>query len=459
MAAIDNILRRVPPQNLEAEQSVLGGILLAGVFRDENPDPKVVLEAQSRVLGQAQAFLRAEDFYGERHREIFRCIVELHQRNVAADAITVTDALRARQKLDAIGGPSYFAELATCVPTTANIAHYARIVREKAVLRLLASTATEIASSAYDAPADVRTFAAEAEARLATIARQPMGEPEISLHTAIANVVEITERGELAGIPAGFGDLDKALAGGGFSRGTLSVLAATTSVGKTALAANIAVRRPRGGVLFLSVEMSREEIIRRMIADLGLVDFARIARRRPAVPDETERERIAEAAHRLGGMPLEILHRRGLRPADVRREARLALSKFDGKLDLLIIDYLQLMNPDEREKRRDLEIASITRELKTIASEFDVPVLLLSQLNREGVKGEDGEPQLWHLRDSGAIEQDADVVIFLWESREANRHFAREMTEVNWKIAKQRNGPKVRLSNIQFEPEYTRFRE
>jgi replicative DNA helicase len=156
-------------------------------------------------------------------------------------------------------------------------------------------------------------------------------------------------------------------------------------------------------------------------------------------------------------MPIEVLHRRGLRPADVRREARLVLPKFDGKLDLLIIDYLQLMNPDEPEKRRDLEIASITKALKDIASEFDVPVLLLSQLNRESVKTEDGEPQLWHLRDSGAIEQDADVVMFLWESREPRQSRMGEI-EIHWKIAKQRNGPKVILPEIKFEPEYTRFR-
>jgi replicative DNA helicase len=352
----------------------------------------------------------------------------------------------------------YIAELAACVPTAASVAHYARIVREKAVLRILASTASEIASTAYDSPADVRAFVTEAEARLSSIARQPMGEPEISLHAAIASVVDSTERGELAGIPTGFAVLDKDLAGGGFGRGTLNVLGATPSVGKTALATNIAVRRQRGGVLFLSIEMSRTEIIRRMIADLGLVDFAAISRRRPAKPAETEQERISNTASRLDGMSIEILERRSLTPADVRREARLVLPKFDGRLDLIVIDYLQLMNPDERERRRDLEIASITKELKTIASEFDVPVLLLSQLNRESVKTGDGEPQLWHLRESGAIEQDADVVIFLWESREADRRFT-QGAKISWKIAKQRNGPKVRLPDIQFEREYTRFSE
>jgi replicative DNA helicase len=155
-------------------------------------------------------------------------------------------------------------------------------------------------------------------------------------------------------------------------------------------------------------------------------------------------------------MPIEVLHRRGLRPADVRREARLALPKFDGKLDLIVVDYLQLMDPDQREKRRDLEIASITKDLKTIASEFDAPIVLLSQLNREAVKSDSGEPELWHLRESSAIEQDADVVIFLWEPRDSDTR--QGDLKIRWKVAKQRNGPKLDLGSVLFEAQYTRFR-
>jgi replicative DNA helicase len=429
---------------------VLGAVLIAPRGGTD------VVEEQRRVLAEVTAVIGADDFYRESHREIFRAMLELAGRRAPADAITLGDALRAHGRLEAIGGHPYIAELAACVPTAANVVHYARIVREKAVLRALATAASEIASTAYDSPADVRAFVTEAEARLSSIARQPMGEAEVPLHAAIESVVENTERGELAGIATGFDALDKALAGGGFSRGSLNLVGATTSVGKTAFATNIAVRRPRGGVLFLSVEMSRDEIIRRMIADLGLIDFADISGRRPAVPNERERERIADAARRLSAMPIEILYRRGLTPGNVRREARLVLPKFDGKLDLIVVDYLQLMNPDQREKRRDLEIASITKDLKAIASEFDVPVLLPSQLNRESVKAEGGEPQLWHLRESGAIEQDADVVIFLWEARDENR-LGGDL-KIRWKISKQRNGPKFDLGHVLFEPQYTRFR-
>jgi replicative DNA helicase len=339
MASTDNILRRVPPHNFEAEQSVLGGILVAP--RDGND----VVDVQRQVLAEVTAITDADDLYRESHRDIFRVMLDLAQRKQPIDAVTLGDGLHVRGKLATIGGPAYIAELAACVPTAASVAHYARIVREKAVLR-----ATEIASAAYDTQLNVRDFVVEAKARLSNIARQPMGESEIPLCDAIRSVVESTERGELAGIPSGFAGLDKHLAGGGFSRSTLNIIGATTSVGKTALITNIAVKVSRGGVLFLSIEMKREEIIRRMLADLGLVDFADISGRRPAKPDQRERERIALAASRLNEMSIEILHRRSLTPGDVRREARLALSKFDGKLGLIIIDYLQLMNPDEPQK-------------------------------------------------------------------------------------------------------------
>jgi replicative DNA helicase len=186
------------------------------------------------------------------------------------------------------------------------------------------------------------------------------------------------------------------------------------------------------------------------------VDWSRIARRRPPLPNDDESQRISAAIEHLTTLQLQLLDRCRLTPADVRREARMALRQFEGKLDLLIIDYLGLMMPDAPQKRRDLEIASITRALKTIASELNVPILLLSQINREPMKTESGEPELWHLRDSGAIEQDADLVIFLWESRKQD--FSREL-QINWKIAKQRNGPKLKLPPIQFEPEFMRFRD
>jgi replicative DNA helicase len=436
-----DILKRVPPQNLDAEQSVLGAILL-----------------DNDAINWALEIVSPEDFYREMHREIFRAMVDLTEHNKPVDAIMLSDLLRTKGALEAIGGASYIAELAAVVPTAENVVHYARTVREKAVLRLLGSVATQIASRAFDSPLDVRSFLADAESCIAAVTRLDIGAREQSLADAVRDVLRSLERGELAGVSSGFPNLDKNLSPGGFARGDLNIIAGTTSVGKTTLAANIAVRVPRGGTLFFSVEMSRDQIIRRMIADLGLVDWAAIARRRPSLPEDYEAGQIAHGAERLLELSIEILHRRELTPSMVRREARLSLQNFNGKLDLIVIDYLQLMDadPDERRRRdrRDLEIGSITKALKSIASEFKCPVLLLSQLNREAAKTESGEPELWHLRESGSIEQDADVVIFLWEPRDKSNP-----NLINWKIAKQRNGSKVQLNSLRFEGEFTRFRE
>jgi len=444
---------------IEAEQSVLGAILLKGVSVLSDRDPQTMFAEQAQTLARAQARLRTDDFYRESHRAIYRAMLELHQRKATIDAVTLSDALKSRQQLEAVGGSAYLAELAACVPTAENIEHYARAVQEKAALRSLASIATEIASAAYDSPLDVESFLAEAGARLTAVTRLEVGTPEPTLAEATAEVLRSVERGELAGVKTGFGALDDdgGLVAGGFSRGDLIVLAATTSAGKTSLAANIALRIRRGGTLFLSLEMNRDAIIRRCLADLGLVDWAAISCRRPAVPNAEESSKLNAAAQQLSEMPVEVLHRRALTPAGVRREALLALSRWDGKLDLIVIDYLQLMNCDQPQRRRDLEIASITKALKDIASEFNVPVLLLSQLNREAVKTESGEPELWHLRESGAIEQDADVVIFLWDARDESR--AGDDLKIRWKISKQRNGPKLDLGHVLFEAQYTRFRD
>jgi replicative DNA helicase len=447
----DDILRRVPPQNLEAEQSVLGAVFIP--VRVEDND---IVAAQARILSEITAIIGAEDFYGESHREIFRAMLDLASPKNPIDAITMTDILRARGALEMIGGAAYLAELVDSVPTAANVAYYARIVGEKAVLRSVASVTTEIASLAYDSPHDIREFLGSAESMFLGAVRQALGDPEPRLIDAMRDLLVTVERGDLAGVPTGFPALDQFLASGGFGRGTLNTLAATTSVGKSAFACNVAIRVPRAGVLILSSEMTRDEILRRLIADLGNVDWSKISRRRPAIPNDLECRQITVAMERLSTMPLEVRYRRRLTPADVRREALLVRADFDGKLDLLIVDYLQLMDSDTPQKRRDLEIAQITKELKNIAGELDVPILLLSQLNREAAKGESGEPELWHLRESGAIEQDSDTVILLWEPRDQRSDPLGDLI-VNWKIAKQRNGPKVRLPAVLFERQFTRF--
>jgi replicative DNA helicase len=448
----DDILRLVPPQDVAAEQSVLGAILL-----------------ENKAINPARAIIDPDDFYRESHREIFRTMVDLDQRKRSIDAITLTDGLRVRAKLEAIGGPGYILELAQCVPTAANVAHYARIVREKAVLRAVASVATEIASAAYDTQLDLRGFLAEAGAKLIAVTRLDIGDAPIPLYEVIDNVVADIKNGELAGLPSGIATLDKELTGGGFMPSDLITCAGATSVGKTAIGCNIVTRYKRKGVLLFSAEMSREHLVRRMIAEQAEIDLGALSRRRPANPNDWEWANIRAAAEKLKDYPLEVVRYSRPTPVDVWREAWLCLQKFDGALDLIVVDYAQLMRPeraDRRERRHDLEIGAVTGELKSLAIELKVPVVLLSQLNREAVKAnnkpagtETYEPQLYHLRESGSLEQDSDVVIMAWEPTEAECQLRCNQGEyeVHWKIAKQRNGARTPLRPMTFIPKYTKF--
>jgi replicative DNA helicase len=451
VSATDDLLRRVPPQDLAAEQSVLGAILL-----------------ENKAINPAHAIINSEDFYRESHREIFRVMTDLAQRKRPVDAITLTDGLRVRGKLEAIGGPGYLAELANCVPTAANVAHYARIVREKSVLRRVAATATEIASAAFETQLDLRGFLAEADAKFIAASRMDIGDSPIPLGELIDQVVAEIGRGELAGLPSGLKALDDHLTGGGFMPGDLITCAAATSVGKTTFANNIITRYKRKGVLLFSAEMSREQLIRRMIAEQSQIDLGAISRRRPPMPNDWEWTKIRAAAEKLKDYPLEVVRYSRPTPADVWRESWLCLQKFDGTLDLIVVDYAQLMHPeraDRRERRHDLEIGAVTGELKSLAIELKVPVVLLSQVNRatatanKNPGAESFEPELYNLRESGSLEQDSDVVIMLWEptDKECRLPARKGEYEIHWKIAKQRNGVRTPLDPLVFIPNYTKF--
>ena len=293
-ASSDDILRRVPPQNLEAEQSVLGAILL-----------------ENEAINQALEVLNPDDFYRESHREIFRVMTELSDRSQPVDAITMTDALRTRGKLEAIGGPAYIAELAACVPTASNVAHYARIVREKAVLRALASTATEIASSAYDAPARVDEFLDEAEHKIFEISERRIRASFHTMHELTRESLKIIERlyerkEMVTGVPTGFTDLDRITAG--LQPADLVVIAARPSMGKTALALNIAAyaateAEPRRGVAFFSLEMSKEQLVLRLLCSEARVDSSKA---RAGYLGERDFPKLAVAAARLAEAPIFI---------------------------------------------------------------------------------------------------------------------------------------------------------
>src|SRR5580658_1073299 len=384
-AQTDDVLRRLPPQNIEAEQSVLGAVLL-----------------ENEAINQALEILTPDDFYRETHREIFRAMMDLSDHNQPVDAITLTDALRTKGVLEQVGGPAYIAELADTVPTAANVAHYARIVREKAVLRSLATIATDIASSAYEANADVDEFLDTAEHRIFEISERRI---KPSFHDM---------RELVTGVPTGFKDLDVLTAG--LQPSDLIVLAARPSMGKTALALNIAAyaamdAEPRRGVAFFSLEMSKEQLVLRMLCSEARVDSAKA---RAGYLSERDFPKLAQAAARLSEANIFIDDSSDTTAITLKAKCRRLARDHSNNLGLVLVDYLQLMRSARPGESREKEIAEISRSLKALAKELNLPVIGCSQLNRQVETRPDRRPLLADLRESGAIEQDADVIAFIY---------------------------------------------
>lgn len=439
----DDILRRVPPQNIEAEQSVLGAILL-----------------DNEAINQAIEILTAEDFYRESHREIFRAMVALSERSQPVDAITLTDALRTGGVLEAVGGAGYIAELAACVPTAANAGHYARIVREKALLRSLASTSTEIASGAYDSPPNVDEYLDESEHKIFEISERRVRQsfhsmPELT-RESIRLLERLYERKELVtGVPTGFLDLDRLTAG--LQPADLIVIAARPSMGKTALALNIAAHaaiecEPRVGVALFSLEMSKEQLVLRMLCAEGRVDSSKA---RAGYLGERDFPKLAQAAARLAEAPIFIDDSSDTSPIVLKAKCRRLMRERNSNLGLIIIDYLQLMRSARPGESREKEIAEISRSLKALAKELQVPVVALSQLNRQVETRPDRRPLLADLRESGAIEQDADVIAFIYRDEMYHRD-SKDPGVAEVIIAKQRNGP-TGTAKLTYLTQFTRF--
>jgi replicative DNA helicase len=439
----DDILKRVPPQNIEAEQSVLGAILL-----------------DNDAINQAIEILTSEDFYRESHREIFRAMVALSERNQPVDAITLTDALRTSGVLEAIGGVGYIAELAACVPTAANAGHYARIVREKALLRSLASISTEIASGAYDSPANVDEYLDESEHKIFEISERRVRQsfysmPELT-RDSIRLLERLYERKELVtGVPTGFIDLDRLTAG--LQPSDLVVIAARPSMGKTALALNIAAHaatecEPRVGVALFSLEMAKEQLVLRMLCAEGRVDSSKA---RAGYLGERDFPKLAQAAARLSEAPIFIDDSSDTSPIVLKAKCRRLMRERSANLGLIIIDYLQLMRSARPGESREKEIAEISRSLKALAKELKVPVVALSQLNRQVETRPDRRPLLADLRESGAIEQDADVIAFIYRDEMYHRD-SKDPGVAEVIIAKQRNGP-TGTAKLTYITQFTRF--
>ena len=441
MAGLEDNLRRVPPQNLEAESSVLGGILL------ENDAINVVLE-----------LLRTGDFYRESHRKIFRAMIELADRSEPVDIITLSECLKNRGELEAVGGSAYLASLNDFVPTAANISYYARIVREKSILRHLINAATEVATKGYDGTGNVEELLDSAERAIFDITEQRIKGSFVKVGDMMKDSIKMVEKlferkTMITGVPTGFKDLDTKTAG--LQPADLIIVAARPGMGKTAFSLNIASHAAFSGygVAVFSLEMAKEQLALRLLCSEARVDNSKV---RTGYLSDRDFPKLATAAGRLHDALIFIDDTPAISVLELRAKARRIARDREKKLGLIIVDYLQLMRGTGAAQNREQEISEISRSLKALAKELNVPVLAVSQLNRRVEDRNDKTPQLSDLRESSAIEQDADVIAFIY--REAAYNPKSDDNTATITIAKQRNGPTGDLS-LTFLREFTRFED
>jgi replicative DNA helicase len=436
---------KLPPHSVEAEQSVLGGLLLDNEAADKVGD-----------------VLAADDFYTEAHRLLYRHITQLVAEGKPADVVTLSEALTSVQKLDAIGGLAYLGALVQSVPTAANIRHYAAIVRERSILRQLAATAGDIAESAYRPQGrDAKAILDEAEAKVLHIAEQgsrgasnfqEIGKLLAQVVDRIETLYNRDDPSDVTGVPTGFSDLDKMTSG--LQPGDLVVVAGRPSMGKTALAINMGenVALNTGmPVAIFSMEMGATQLALRMIGSVGRLDQHKLRTGRLAADDW---DKLSTALGRLNEAPIVIDETPALNAIEVRSRARRLMKQY-GKLGLVIVDYIQLMQASSQGENRATEISEISRSLKGLAKELKVPVIALSQLNRSLEQRPNKRPVMSDLRESGAIEQDADVILFIYRDEVYNPE-TQDKGTAEIIIGKQRNGP-IGTVRLTFLGEYTRF--
>lgn len=436
---------RVPPHSIEAEQSVLGGLLLDNQSWDRIGD-----------------MISDTDFYRDEHKRIYRKIRSLLEKGKPADAVTVAEALDAGGESEHTGGLAYLGELANNTPSAANIRRYAEIVRERAILRQLVAAADEIAGNALNPLGrDAKTLLDEAEAKVFEIAEKGSRSSEgfVHINPLLTQVVEriqdLHDRDnptDITGVPTGFHDLDQKTSG--LQPGDLIIVAGRPSMGKTAFALNIAenVATLAGlPVGVFSMEMGGAQLATRMMASIGRLDSSRV--RTGKLTDE-DWSKLSFALGQLHEAPIYIDETGGLNPVDLRARAR-RLHRQCGKLGLIVIDYIQLMSSARQNENRATEVSEISRSIKSLAKELQVPIIALSQLSRKVEERNDKRPMMSDLRESGAIEQDADVIMMLYR----DEYYKPDSTDKGIAeviIGKQRNGPTgtVRLA---FLGQYTRF--
>ncbi|NOQ50637.1 MAG: replicative DNA helicase [Desulfuromonadaceae bacterium] len=439
---------RLPPQNLEAEMSVLGGVLL-----------------ENEALNRALEFLLPDDFYRESHRKIFKALISLSEKSEPADLVTVTAELKAHNDLEAVGGGTYLATLVDYVPTAANIAYYCKLVKEKSVARKLIEVSTDIVTRGYDG-GDMEEILDQAEKSIFEISEnriRPSYFPvrEI-LKDTFKSIEKLFERKELVtGVPTGYHDLDKMTAG--LQSSDLVVIAGRPSMGKTAFALNLVEyatmhAETKVSAVIFSLEMSKEQMVQRMLCSLAKVDAGRL---RTGHLGESDWPKLTMAAGQLNEAEIFIDDTPAISVLELRSKARRL--KAEHGLELIIVDYLQLMSGSNPESRQQ-EISEISRSLKALAKELQLPVVALSQLNRSLESRTDKRPMMADLRESGAIEQDADVIMFVYrEAVYCEDCKSREKTcekghdkDAEIIIGKQRNGP-IGTVHLTFRGEFTRF--
>lgn len=434
---------KIPPQNTEAEASLLGAVLI---------DADAIVKIADSI--------NMDDFYDERHKRIFQAVQQLYEKHSPIDVLTLSDQLRGTGFLDMVGGPSYLTELTNFVPTAAHVEQYAEIVTQKALRRRLIKASQSIVGLGYDENKNLQQLIEEAETSLFEVSQKHIKQDVTSLETILSESFDRLDelhkdKGKIRGVPTGFKDLDKILAG--LQRSDLFILAARPSMGKTALALNLAHNvavQSNQPVLMFSLEMSKEQLVDRMLAMESGVDAWAL---RTGNLTDSDFEKIGQAMGTLSEAQIYIDDSPGITVSDLRTKAR--REAHQRELGLIIVDYLQLMSGGSKfggEGNRVQEISEISRGLKGIARELNVPLLALSQLSRSVESRSPQIPQLADLRESGSIEQDADVVAFIYREEYYNPETDRKnITDIF--IKKHRNGPTGAVE-LYFDREKQRFR-
>lgn len=431
----------LPPQHIEAEQAVLGAMLLS-----------------AQAVSEAAEWLEPDDFYRSAHQLIFGAMRDLYEQGQPVDLITLTAVLRASENtLDRVGGIAYLATLAESMPTTLHIEHYASIVREKAILRRVIAAATEIAADGYRQDKSATDVLADAERKILELSQHRKLRDFTHISEVLVTTSERIEQlyandGNMIGVPSGYGDLDKMT--NGFQKSDLIIVAARPSVGKTAFALNIAQNvaiRAGFPVAIFSLEMSKDQLVQRMISAEGFIDGHKL---RSGMLDEEDWPKLSMAMSTLGNAPIYIDDSPGVTVPEMR--SKLRRLKAQSGLGFIVIDYLQLIHGRRGSgENRQQEISEISRTLKQLARELDVPVVALAQLSRSVEQRQDKRPLMSDIRESGSIEQDADIVAFLYRDDYYNPESdSKNVVEVI--IAKQRNGPTGKV-DLAFLKNFNKF--